>query len=478
MNKIVLPQAFIANMKAILGDEYPQFESSIYEVSPVSIRLNSGIKLPNPESELTSSDTQLSILNSQFSINWCRSGRYLSTRPSFTFDPLFHSGSYYVQEAASMFVEQCVNTVRQYGNIDCILDLCAAPGGKSTHLISLFPDSLVVCNELIRSRTAILEENISKWGRANTVITSCDPAAFRKLGHFFDFILVDAPCSGEGMFRKDHEALKEWSSEHVKHCASRQSRIVRDVWDALKPGGFMLYGTCTYNIEENENIVKYIIENLGAESIPVDTDAYEGISKSQNNDIYACRFFPHKTKSEGLFLALLRKTSSHRGGGKYGMEMQKAEKKERKFGNGKYFSNRLHEKIGKELFGDSPPLLCERAGGKVIMLPERFISDIEFIGKTVYTLSSGTEVCTIKGTDFVPSHSFALSADINAGNFNVWEVDRITALKYLKRETLPAPSNIGKGYVLLTYLGVPLGWVKNIGVRCNNMLPQNRRIKS
>jgi 16S rRNA C967 or C1407 C5-methylase (RsmB/RsmF family) len=471
MDKFILPQAFINNMKGILGEEYQQFESSLYEVPPVSIRLNSDVKLPAINKEITS-DTQFSILNSQFSIPWCRQGLYLSERPSFTLDPLFHAGSYYVQEAASMFVEQCMNTVKQYGDIDYILDLCAAPGGKSTHLISLFPDSLVVCNEVIRSRAAVLEENIAKWGRSNSMITSCDPAAFRKLGHFFDFILVDAPCSGEGMFRKDPDVLKEWSPESVKHCAARQMRIVRDAWDALKPGGFMLYGTCTYNIEENENIVKFIVENFGAESIPVDIplaageekSRYKGISLSLDKNVYAYRFFPHKTKSEGLFLSLMRKTSSHGVGGKPGTGKKSGTGKNK---SGRY--TRLHAELGRELFGDFSPLLWGGAGGEVYMFPERFISDIEYIGKTIYTLSSGTEIGVMKGKNFVPSLDFAHSAEIDVNRFTVWAVDKITALQFLKRETLIAPAGVGKGYILLTYLGVPLGWVKNIGTRCNRV---------
>jgi 16S rRNA C967 or C1407 C5-methylase (RsmB/RsmF family)/NOL1/NOP2/fmu family ribosome biogenesis protein len=465
-----LPQAFVANMKSILGDEYSRFESSLHEVIPVSVRLNSGIKVP---------DTKYSIFDFQFSIEevgWCKSGKYLAERPSFTLDPLFHSGSYYVQEAASMFVEQCVNKVKQYSNIDYVLDLCAAPGGKSTHLLSLFPDSLVISNEVIRSRAAILEENIAKWGQANTMVTSCDPAAFRKLGHFFDFILVDAPCSGEGMFRKEPEAMKEWSPENVKHCAARQLRIVRDVWDSLKPGGFMLYGTCTYNVEENENTVKFIIENLGAESIPVDVplsqalhtgergNGYEGISPSLDKNIHAYRFFPHRTKSEGLFLSLIRKN---------GELQQNITKKTKRV------SLSLRKGIAEEINlwirqNTTFTYICNN--DHIYMLPERFVADVDYIGTTVHTLSSGTEICTIKGKDLIPSLDFAHSTEIDVNNFTVWEVDKNTALKFFKKESLYAPSGISKGYILLTYLGVSLGWVKNIGSRCNNLLPQNRKI--
>jgi 16S rRNA C967 or C1407 C5-methylase (RsmB/RsmF family)/NOL1/NOP2/fmu family ribosome biogenesis protein len=443
-----LPQPFIDNMKMILDDGYSDFESSLHEVPPVSIRLNVGIKLPSPK---------LSIFNCQLSIDWCKSGIYLEERPAFTFDPLFHCGTYYVQEAASMFVEQCVSAARQYGDINRILDLCAAPGGKSTHLLSLFPDSLVVSNEVIRSRTATLEENVAKWGRANSMVTSCDPAAFRKLNQFFDFILVDAPCSGEGMFRKDADALKEWSPDNIKHCATRQMRIVRDVWDSLKPGGFMLYGTCTYNMDENENMVQYIIDNLDAESIPVDITAFEGISPSLNKDIHACRFFPHKTKSEGLFLSLIRKN---------GEPKQISTKRTMQTCKMPELNSWIRQ---NETFA-----YC-RHNDRIYMLPEKFAADVEFIGKTIYTLSSGTEICSVKGKELIPSFDFAHSAEINVNSFTVWEVDKIIALRFLRKETLSAPAEIDKGFVLLTYLGVPLGWVKNIGARCNNLLPQNRK---
>ncbi|MDR0724739.1 MAG: rRNA cytosine-C5-methyltransferase [Prevotellaceae bacterium] len=451
-NNIALPEAFSKNMKVLLGDEYPEFESSLYKVSPVSIRLNEGVKLP--------STAGFPAFDFESSIPWCKSGVYLAQRPSFTLDPLFHSGSYYVQEAASMFVEQCVNTVKQYANIDYILDLCAAPGGKSTHLISLFPDSLLVCNEVIHSRTSALKENTGKWGHANTMITSCDPAMFRRLNSFFDFILVDAPCSGEGMFRKEPEALKGWSPENVKHCETRQLRIVRDVWDALKPGGFMLYGTCTYNREENENLIRFIVETLGAESIPVDMSAFEGIAPSVDKNIHACRFFPHKTKSEGLFLSLIRKN---------GESKQNSTKKTKRLAKISELNSWIRQ--GETSFA------YIRRNDRIYMLPEKFAADVEFIAKTVHTLSSGTEICTMKGKELIPSLDFAHSTEINVNNFTVWDVDDATALKFLKKETLFAPTtNADKGFILITYHGVPLGWVKNIGSRCNNMLPTQRKL--
>ncbi|MDR1896554.1 MAG: rRNA cytosine-C5-methyltransferase [Prevotellaceae bacterium] len=446
---ISLPVSFVERMKSIAGDEFDDFQSSLNTASPVSIRLNTGIKSPQKEFDMSNYQA----------VAWCKSGIYLPERPLFTLDPLFHSGSYYVQEAASMFAEQCVNTAGQFGNIVYVLDLCAAPGGKSTHLASLFPDSLLVCNEVIRSRSAILEENLAKWGSPNTVVTSVDPVKFGKLGSFFDFILVDAPCSGEGMFRKDANALKNWSPEQIKHCAARQLRIVHDVWNSLKPGGFMLYSTCTYNIEENETAVRYITERLGAESIPVDISPFNGIQPSLNSAVNACRFFPHKTRSEGLFISLIKK-----------------------HGELKPSNPRKSKQVGK--FPDLRSWIKEPRNfnyrshnDHIYLLPEKFVADVEFIGKTIHVISSGTEMCTVKGRELIPSLNFAHSSAINPANFPIWQIDKPTALKFLKKETLAAPAGINKGYVLLVYAGVPSGWVKNIGLRCNNLLPTNRKIR-
>ena len=460
-----LPVSFVEEMKAILGDEYHTFESALHEAPPVSLRLNGGVKIPAegycpPFANLYAGD-----------VAWCKSGKYLSARPSFTLDPLFHAGSCYVQEAASMFLERCAETVALSGDVDRLLDLCAAPGGKATHLASLFPDSLVVCNEAIRSRAGTLEENTAKWGTPNVVVTSSDPAKFAGLPGFFDFILIDAPCSGEGMFRKEPEALHEWSPEHVKHCAARQRRILRDVWDALKPGGFLLYGTCTYNREENENTVKYIVESLGAETVPVDSEFTDseftrtaGISPSVAADIAACRFYPHKTRSEGLFLALLRKH------GKSKPKSSTGRRKPKQSNRNDFGLRSWINRNGNFVF--------VRRNDKIFMLPEKFAGDIEFVGQRVYALSAGTETCTLKGGGLIPSPNFALSTEINRNNFTVREIDEATALAYLSKETLPSFPDTDKGYVLLTYRGVALGWVKDTGSRCNNLLPPNRRITS
>ncbi len=186
-------------------------------------------------------------------VPWCGAGRYLSERPVFTLDPLFHAGAYYVQEASSMFVQHAVESlVDLNGPALRVLDLCAAPGGKSTLLAGLLRDEdLLVSNEVIQARAAILAENMSRWGQMNTWVSQNDPKDFAALGAYFDIMLIDAPCTGSGLWRKDEAAMDEWSPEHVKLCSERQKRIVADALPALKPGGLLLYATCSYSPEEN-----------------------------------------------------------------------------------------------------------------------------------------------------------------------------------------------------------------------------------
>src|SRR5690606_4280290 len=186
-------------------------------------------------------------------VQWCDRGYYLANRPQFTLDPLFHAGAYYVQEASSMFIAHIIQTLGLDKEALFAADVCAAPGGKSTLLNSyLHPNSLLLSNEIIKSRSIILQENLTRWGASNVVVSNNDPSAFRRLPGFFDLLLVDAPCSGSGMFRKDEDAIDEWSEANVKLCSERQQRILSEVLTALKTNGYLIYSTCSYSQEENE----------------------------------------------------------------------------------------------------------------------------------------------------------------------------------------------------------------------------------
>ena len=449
-----LPIDFIQRTQALLGDEFEKLRAALRAEAPVSVRINKrkGIAAPRGGE----------------AVAWCDSGFYLPERLTFTFDPLFHAGTYYVQEASSMFLERAI---KRYVTepVRC-LDLCAAPGGKSTHLANLLPEgSLLVCNEVIRSRAAVLAENIAKWGRADTVVLNNDPeeigAAAR---HLFDVIVADVPCSGEGMFRKDPESVKEWSLENVKLCAARQRRIIHDIWEALKPGGLLIYSTCTYNSEEDEENIHYIIEELGAEALPIPTRVKWNITGALRYDAPCYRFLPHKTQGEGFFLAALRKAP----GEVY--EARKSKNRREKGKNVPVVPEHIRHFIRKEeerMFEwDDNSLRCySRSLSEVMSL---------FKSKPFRPLAIGICIGERKGKDFVPSQELALSANLRQEAFPTAEVEWEDAIRYLRKEMLTLPASVEKGYVLLRYQGFPLGFVKNLGNRANNLYPQEWRIRS
>ncbi|GAE23940.1 tRNA and rRNA cytosine-C5-methylases [Bacteroides pyogenes JCM 10003] len=316
-----LPASFINDIRSLLGDgEFENFAAALRETPPASIRMNRDKPLCGG-----------GRAESRERVPWAAHGYYLDERLTFTFDPLFHAGVYYVQEASSMFVGQAL---RQYVTKPVVmLDLCAAPGGKSTHARSVLPEgSLLVSNEVIRNRSQVLAENLTKWGHPDVVVTNNDPADFSALPHFFDVILADVPCSGEGMFRKDAAAVDEWSPENVEICRQRQQRIVADIWPCLKPGGLLVYSTCTYNIKEDEENVRWIRRELGAESLPLDICPEWGITGNllPGDEAPVFRFLPHRTKGEGLFLAVLRKPAEEAESDRHFFPQAKAKKKEKK----------------------------------------------------------------------------------------------------------------------------------------------------
>ena len=288
----LLPVAFEDSMKLTLGNEWNAFTQALQTTAPTSIRIN-------PFKNHVAAGEQ---------VPWSKWGMYLSERPKFTLDPVFHAGAYYVQEASSMFLEQAFHQATDLTKKLRVLDVSAAPGGKSTHTLSLLNnESLLVANEVIRSRATILAENIQKWGCSNAIVTNNDPEDFTRLSGFFDVIVVDAPCSGEGLFRKDPNAMKEWSPENVDLCGKRQRRILADVWPALKQDGVLIYSTCTYNRFENEETLQWLREQQDAESIELKTETAWGIDHVVENGIHGYHFYPHKVKGEGFFLSVIRK---------------------------------------------------------------------------------------------------------------------------------------------------------------------------
>ena len=254
-------------------------------------------------------------LKTQQPVRWCPDGHYLDTRPSFTFDPLFHAGCYYVQEASSMFIDHVLKYVRpNRENPIKIFDLCAAPGGKSTLINSaISSNDLLVANEIIKTRVPVLCDNLNRWGTSNTIVTNNDPKDFSRLTGIFDIILVDAPCSGSGMFRKDPTAMNEWSEANVNLCHQRQERILADIYPALKEDGYLIYSTCSYSHQENEDILDWLCREFDMETVRIPIYMEWGIVETQSpeKNAWGYRFYPDKVKGEGLFAACLRKNRAN-----------------------------------------------------------------------------------------------------------------------------------------------------------------------
>lgn len=441
-----LPPEFVSRMQSELGSDWDELDIALSSPSPTSIRLNSK-KVHNN--------------NLSDKVPWSDSGFYLNERPAFSFDPIFHAGGYYVQEASSMFIEQAM---KQYIKGDVLgLDLCAAPGGKSTLLLSLIsPSSLLVSNEYVRSRANILTENMMKWGYNNYFTTNNTPEAIGKMNHIFDFILVDAPCSGEGMFRKDEQAITEWCLSNVEKCSVRQQDILQDVWSSLKPGGFLFYSTCTYNQSENENIVKYI-KSLGADILTLEIDPSWGISQVKIDEGEGYHFYPHKLKGEGFFFAVLQK--------RYTNEVIRNKKQKNRSNNKKQTIE-----LSKYLL-ESEKYFVEIKNNLIYAIPKIFQDHYYLINENLNILNAGILIGEIKGSDVIPNQSLALSLDLNSSMFDVYKLSYDEAIAYLKCQPLYL-ENTPKGFILLQYKGVNIGFVKNIGSRANNLYPNEWRIRS
>lgn len=453
-----LPEAFTEYTRTLLGEAvYSEFEFALLGEPVTSLRINPG----KPAIDVAASSVSLSP------VPWASAGYYAAERPTFTFDPLFHAGCYYVQEASSMFVEQVLR--RHVTRPVVMLDLCAAPGGKSTHARSLLPEgSLLVSNEVMRPRVQVLAENMVKWGHPGVVVTNNDPADFQPLRHFFDVILTDVPCSGEGMFRKDPVAVSEWSPENVTLCRQRQRRILTDIWDCLKPGGIIIYSTCTYNIYEDEANVSWMQETFGAEplEVPVSPD-WNVTSDLAGTSLPVYRFLPHRTAGEGFFLAALRKPE-----GEVEMPVARRERKKDRKAKAPSVPAACRQWLREP---DAWEWTCD--GEQVTAVPVVHRERIALLRQHLRVVSAGVAVGELKGKDCIPLHALAMST-ARADVFPVCESAYEQAIAYLRKESLRLPADCPCGYVLVTYRKVPLGWVKNLGNRANNLYPAEWRIRS
>lgn len=426
-------------------------------------------------------------------VQWSALGHYLSSRPVFTLDPLFHAGGYYVQEASSMYMELVKDAIeKDYGSRGdaqesgffaqklAALDLCAAPGGKSTHLASLLgSDSLLVSNEVIKSRAVVLADNIAKWGRENVVVTNNDPADFGAFEELFDLVVVDAPCSGEGLFRKDPQAVGEWSPANVNLCAQRQQRILVDIWPSLAPGGYLVYSTCTYNKFENDGNLKFLCDELGGSVVKLQAPEGSGIIETPAGGF---QFVPGRVKGEGQYMALVRKNGEWESGAFAGVAGNAKGGKKHKGGKDAKGKNQVQFEKGCNYLPDNYIKVLQ--GDLVKGYREDLYERIRFVEENLRTVLSGIAIAEKKGKDYIPHADLALtevvasmmaSSSLPAG-ISAVEVGREDALKFLAKEPLLFP-DAPMGYLLLVYCGLPLGFVKNLGNRSNNLLPMARRIR-
>ena len=393
-------------------------------------------------------------------VQWMADAVYLDHRPQFTMDPLLHQGCYYVQEASSMFLAEAIR--KCVSGPVCALDLCAAPGGKSTLLAQLLPQgSLLVSNEIQRGRAQILAENMVKWGRPGIMVTCNSPKQIGGSSLMFDLIAIDAPCSGEGMFRKDEGAVRDWSMKNVEMCAARQRDIIGDIWPALKAGGYLIYSTCTFNRQEDEDNVRWIMDEFGAEAIDLNPDPKWNIAGSLTEDnLPVYHFMQHRTRGEGFFLCLLRKP-----------EGAQVALKGRPF---KADQSKVPAEC-KTWIADGYEFFIKNES--VFALPSALKDDMWQAGQELYALVPGIEVAVMKGRDWVPAHALSMSSALSRDAFCSVEVTLPQALAYLHCDAVRL-EDAPRGIVLLTYKNIPLGFAKNIGNRANNMYPQEWRIRN
>jgi 16S rRNA C967 or C1407 C5-methylase (RsmB/RsmF family)/NOL1/NOP2/fmu family ribosome biogenesis protein len=398
-------------------------------------------------------------------IPWCPSGKYLNKKPVFTLDPLFHAGCYYPQEASSMVLDWLVRNVCELPLNPFVLDLCAAPGGKSTLLASILNNKgLLVANEVIKSRASILSENIIKWGAPNCVVTRNDPADFSSLTSMFDLLVVDAPCSGEGMFRKDKRAIEEWSQANADMCALRQRRILSDVWPSLKENGYLIYSTCTFNPDENENNIKWFSNQFEADVLPLKVPHDWGTTEITVNNGNGLAFYPHKVKGEGFFVAILQKRCSE----KPLPQNRKPDKKTKKLEAPINLKNLLNDNFDAQYFEDKNGwrAFSNEFSYALNLLKNR-------LDVSNYGVLMGQSIKNI----FIPSHELAVSTAIKKNGFATLQLQKSEALRYLKGEALTPPTDLEKGYILMHYNNTPIGFAKNIGNRMNNLYPSEWRIR-
>lgn len=452
-NTTNFPAGFIDSLQNAPGFNAEPFTSTHQSSeTPTSVRVN---------------PYKLSTFNHTQPVPWCHNAFYLNSRPSFTFDPLFHSGCYYVQEASSMFIDQMLRHIYNQDNGPVkVLDLCAAPGGKSTLISSALGDEdLLVSNEIIKTRVPVLTDNLNRWGRTNVVVSNNDPKSFARLKGFFDIIVVDAPCSGSGMFRKDPAAMDEWSEGNVALCQQRQERILADVYPALIEDGYLIYSTCSYSYEEDESVLDWLCEEFELETVQIPLQAEWGIVESQSavHKAWGYRFYPDKVKGEGLFAACLRKRESTG-------QLQSFRAKNSPKPNYKEID------LLKPYVTNPSDLYFFKLNDDWLAINKHHRDSLETLQYFLYLKKSGIRLGKLAGKELIPDHELAISLIVNKAAFNQIELTYDQAIAYLRRDNIEGLNIDNKGWGLMCYHGHVLGWAKLLPNRINNYYPKEIRI--
>ena len=469
---MILPSHFEDYTRRLMGPSlYEKLIEALRQDAPASIRLNPFKPIIPEQEQILNADIRQALR-----VPWCETGLMLPTRPNFTFDPLLHAGLYYVQESSSMFISEVLQQLVH--EPVAMLDLCAAPGGKTTATRAALPEgSLLFTNEPMKLRASILSENVQKFGHSDVIVTNNYPKDYRKAGQLFDIILADVPCSGEGMFRKDPNAIDEWSSQNVEKCTALQRSIIEDIWPCLREGGLLVYSTCTFNAHENEENVNWIAQNLGADFVKLQTPDEWNITGSLVDSYPVYRFIPGLTPGEGLFMAVLRK---HGKSENVLREACKAAGKitERKRNKGINRSSAPSADITKTASWLKDNYTIINEDGCIRAIPMWWRPVYNRIKTSLHVIHAGVTMGNVKGRDVVPDTSLALSTALNAPAFPHAGLTYADALNYLRKEAVTLNAGVPTGFIIVTYRHQPLGFVKNIGNRANNLYPQEWKIKT
>jgi 16S rRNA C967 or C1407 C5-methylase (RsmB/RsmF family)/NOL1/NOP2/fmu family ribosome biogenesis protein len=405
-------------------------------------------------------------------VPWAPDAFYLESRPSFTLDPFFHAGSYYVQEASGMFLSFALKQIADLSKKLKVLDLCAAPGGKSTLIQSLIsPESLLVSNEVIKTRVPVLHQNMTKWGRLNGFISHDDPAHFKLLPGFFDLVVIDAPCSGSGLFRKDPKAASAWSQELVNLCSQRQKRIMSDAWHTLKEGGFMIYSTCSYSKEENEDVLDHFFQKFDCTTINLSPNPEWQIIEtfSDLKGVRGYRFYPGRVKGEGFFLSVIQKIEP--------VDSNQTKNIYQRANNAKRQPERISKPIEKQLTNWIKAGICEYfpVGDAIHALEPGMFDDFTVLKNALYLKRAGVRIGKPVEDDWIPDHELALADILNDKPVRL-NLENPEALSFLRGESFEMGMG-ERGWRLVCYRDYGLGWVKMLDKRLNNYYPKSWRIR-